>query len=230
VQILGKFSVGLTDLLIMKRSLYRGFVRLQSYVEPATADRVDQYCADTGLSESALIKSSLTKYLDGTNDATLLLRRMDRLGRARERDHRDLARSSKGCRPNRYGSTKILYDAFSRGWASSKGLLQNPNLLLQVVDPPRQNRRRRISGHCGIQFDEVSSYCFPAPSTGDQVEFAQPITGRSQSTRRECAEPSLRRPNLVAPVFSEARRRVENATSFEVGPKRVQEAGSIVAS
>jgi len=74
----------------MKRSLYRGLVRLQSYVEPAMAERVDQYCAATGLSESALIKSSLTKYLDGTNDATLLLRRMDRLGRARERDHRDL--------------------------------------------------------------------------------------------------------------------------------------------
>jgi hypothetical protein len=54
------------------------------------AQRVDQYCAAMGLSESALIKSSLTKYLDGTNDATLLLRRMDRLGRARERDHRDL--------------------------------------------------------------------------------------------------------------------------------------------
>src|SRR5580692_12657362 len=74
----------------MKRSLYRGLVRLQSYVEPAMAERVDQYCAATGLSESALIKSSLTKCLDGTNDATLLLRRMDRLGRARERDHRDL--------------------------------------------------------------------------------------------------------------------------------------------
>jgi hypothetical protein len=49
------------------------------------AVRVDQYCAARGLSESALIKSSLSKYLDGTNDATLLLRRMDRLGRARER-------------------------------------------------------------------------------------------------------------------------------------------------
>jgi hypothetical protein len=90
VKILGKDSGDLTDLLVMKRSLYRGLVRLQSYVEPALAERVDQYCAATGLSESALIKSSLTKSLDGTNDATLVLRRMDRLGRAREQDHRDL--------------------------------------------------------------------------------------------------------------------------------------------
>jgi hypothetical protein len=74
----------------MKRSIYRGLVRLQSYVEAALAERVDRFCASTGLSESALIKSALAKYLDGTNDATLILRRLDRLGRAQERQHRDV--------------------------------------------------------------------------------------------------------------------------------------------
>jgi hypothetical protein len=74
----------------MKRSFYRGLVRLQSYVEAAVAERVDKFCASTGLSENALIKSALGKYLDGTNDATLILRRLDRLGRAQEREHRDL--------------------------------------------------------------------------------------------------------------------------------------------
>ena len=74
----------------MARSIYRGLVRLQSYVEPAVAERVDRFCAATGLSESTLPKSSVCQYLDGTSDLTLVLRRLDRLGRALERDHRDL--------------------------------------------------------------------------------------------------------------------------------------------
>jgi hypothetical protein len=70
----------------MTRSIRRGHMRLQSYVEPQLAERVDRYCAATGISESALIKSSVSQYLDGTSDVTLL----DRLGRALERVHRDL--------------------------------------------------------------------------------------------------------------------------------------------
>jgi hypothetical protein len=65
-------------------------MRLQSYVEPELAQRIDRFCAATGISESALIKSSVSQYLDGTSDMTLMLRRQDRLGRALERVHRDL--------------------------------------------------------------------------------------------------------------------------------------------
>jgi hypothetical protein len=43
----------------MARSIYRGLVRLQSYVEPAVAERVDRFCAATGLSESTLLNLSL---------------------------------------------------------------------------------------------------------------------------------------------------------------------------
>jgi hypothetical protein len=66
----------------MSRATHRGRVRLQSYVEPAFADRVNRYCLAMGVSESAIVKSSLDQYLDGVGDATLLLRRLDRLGRA----------------------------------------------------------------------------------------------------------------------------------------------------
>jgi hypothetical protein len=74
----------------MTRATHRGRVRLQSYVEPAFADRVSRYCLAMGVSESAIVKSSLDQYLDGTGDATLLLRRLDRLGRAVARSQRDL--------------------------------------------------------------------------------------------------------------------------------------------
>lgn len=74
----------------MTRATHRGRVRLQSYVDPAFADRVSRYCLAMGVSESAIVKSSLEQYLDGTGDATLLLRRLDRLGRAMARQERDL--------------------------------------------------------------------------------------------------------------------------------------------
>jgi hypothetical protein len=59
-------------------------------VDPDLADRVDRFCGAMGLSESALVKSALDQYLDGTGDAALLLRRLDRLGRAAARSQRDL--------------------------------------------------------------------------------------------------------------------------------------------
>jgi hypothetical protein len=74
----------------MTRAIHRGRVRLQSYVEPALADRVDRFCGAMGMSESALVKSALNQYLDGTSDAALVLRRLDRLGRATARNQRDL--------------------------------------------------------------------------------------------------------------------------------------------
>jgi hypothetical protein len=74
----------------MSRATHRGRARLQSYVDPAFADRVSRYCLAMGVSESAIVKSALDQYLGGTGDAALLLRRVDRLGRALARSQRDL--------------------------------------------------------------------------------------------------------------------------------------------
>jgi hypothetical protein len=60
------------------------------------AQRIDRFCAASGVSESALVKSSVCQYLDGTSDATLVLRRLDRLGRALEQAHRDLQLLAEG--------------------------------------------------------------------------------------------------------------------------------------
>jgi len=73
----------------MARTMYRRLVRLQSYVEPALADKVDRFCAAKGLSESKLIKSSVATYIEGTSDWALLMRRLNGIEREIKRHRRD---------------------------------------------------------------------------------------------------------------------------------------------
>jgi hypothetical protein len=74
----------------MNKIVVRGRVRIQPYILAELGERVDDVCASRGVTESAIVEAALRQYLDGTSDKTLLLRRLDRLGRAVERDHRDL--------------------------------------------------------------------------------------------------------------------------------------------
>ena len=74
----------------MNKTIRRGRVRLVPYVPAELGERVVAACASSGVTESAVVEAALRQYLDGTSDRTLLLRRLDRLGRAVERDHRDL--------------------------------------------------------------------------------------------------------------------------------------------
>jgi hypothetical protein len=52
--------------------------------------RLEAFCAAKGLTEGAVVHAALGQYLDGTGDAALVMRRLDRLGRAGERTQRDL--------------------------------------------------------------------------------------------------------------------------------------------
>lgn len=79
----------------MKKAVHKGRVRLQAYIDPALAERVERLCATNCVTESAVVKSSLDQYLDGTSDATLVLRRLDRLSRSAARTQRDLELLSK---------------------------------------------------------------------------------------------------------------------------------------
>jgi len=74
----------------MSKTIRRGRVRLLPYVQPELAARLDKFCAASDATESAVVGAAIQQYLDGTSDATLLLRRLDRLGRALDRDHRDI--------------------------------------------------------------------------------------------------------------------------------------------
>ena len=74
----------------MKRTPRRGRIRLQSYIESAMGQRLEAFCAAKGLTEGAVVHAALGQYFDGTGDAALVMRRLDRLGRAGERTQRDL--------------------------------------------------------------------------------------------------------------------------------------------
>ncbi|HWW83026.1 MAG TPA: hypothetical protein VNZ26_05450 [Vicinamibacterales bacterium] len=48
------------------------------------------YCEASGIAEREVFEAALAQYLDSTNDMSLVLRRLDRLGRAGVRAHREL--------------------------------------------------------------------------------------------------------------------------------------------
>ena len=65
-------------------------VRIHPYVEADLAGRLAAYSAATGIASSTVVQAALRQYLDATNDTALILRRLDRLGRADARAQRDL--------------------------------------------------------------------------------------------------------------------------------------------
>jgi hypothetical protein len=74
----------------MRRKSRNSRVRLQPYVPDDVSKRLEEVCASANVTESAYVTEALQRHMTGTSDMTLLLRRMDRLGRAVARLHRDL--------------------------------------------------------------------------------------------------------------------------------------------
>jgi hypothetical protein len=74
----------------MNKAVRRGRVRLAPYMDATLAKRLVEFCAAAGATESAVVEAAVRQYLDGTSDAALLLRRLDRLGRATARHQRDI--------------------------------------------------------------------------------------------------------------------------------------------
>jgi hypothetical protein len=64
--------------------------RLHPYVDTPVAERFARYAAFHGLTESAAVQAAMCQLLEGTSDAALLMRRLDRLGRGDERPQRDV--------------------------------------------------------------------------------------------------------------------------------------------
>jgi len=63
--------------------------RIYPRIAPTLAQRLAKHAAASGISETAIVEAALEQYLDRTSDTTLLMRRLDRLGRAQERSQRD---------------------------------------------------------------------------------------------------------------------------------------------
>jgi hypothetical protein len=65
--------------------------RIHPYVTPDLARRLVAYSAAKGFTDSAVVQAALEEYLDGgEKDNVVIIRRLDRLGRAAIRLHRDV--------------------------------------------------------------------------------------------------------------------------------------------
>jgi hypothetical protein len=145
----------------MSKMLRRaGRVRLQPYVPPELAERLSAFCAATSATESGAVQAALGQYLDQTGDMTLLLRRLDRLGRAGERTQRDL---------------ELLSQAFAfwlRLWfASVPNLAQDAKASARIT---AENRYKHFVEHLAEQFAGGKRFLddLPRESVGDDSELA----------------------------------------------------------
>ncbi|HXX65892.1 MAG TPA: hypothetical protein VEK07_01845 [Polyangiaceae bacterium] len=64
--------------------------RIYPYLAHDLRQRLSQYCAAGGTTESAVVDAALRQYLDRTSDRTLLMRRLNRLDQAVRRGHGEL--------------------------------------------------------------------------------------------------------------------------------------------
>jgi|SRR5580658_2548044 hypothetical protein len=64
--------------------------RVWTRVSAPLRERITGYCAASGIAERTVFEAALGQYLDGTSDMALVMRRMDRLGRALERTQRNV--------------------------------------------------------------------------------------------------------------------------------------------
>ncbi|MGD0679505.1 MAG: hypothetical protein ABSC94_29295 [Polyangiaceae bacterium] len=149
----------------MSKTTRSGRVRLQSYLEAALAERLDQFCAAIHATESAVVAAAIRQYLDGTSDATLYLRRLDRLGRAVARGQRDL---------------ELLSEAFAvfiRLWFAHTPPV--PESSKRSARESAGSRFRQFVEHVAEQFSGGSRFLddLPRESIGHDAELAALRTG-----------------------------------------------------
>jgi hypothetical protein len=149
----------------VRKTVRRGRVRLLPYVEAALAGRLDEYCAATDVTESAVIGAAIRQYLDGTSDATLLLRRLDRLGRAAARSQRDVELLSEA------------FAVFMRLWfAHTPTIPEDGKSAARAI---AESRYRQFVEHVAEQFSAGRRFLddLPHESIGDGEELTALATG-----------------------------------------------------
>jgi hypothetical protein len=70
-------------------------VRVRPYLPTELAKSLVQRCVADRITLSAAVTAAVEQWVDGTSDRTLIMKRLDRLGRAIERSHRDAEFHSK---------------------------------------------------------------------------------------------------------------------------------------
>ncbi|HEV3194379.1 MAG TPA: hypothetical protein VGY54_27970 [Polyangiaceae bacterium] len=140
-------------------------VLIHPYVDRALAKRLAEYSAASGIASCTVVQAALRQYLDRTSDTTLILRRLDRLGRTDARAHRDL---------------ELLSEAFAvwvKVWFAHTPC---------VSDDAQESARRTVEGrfarfieHVVEQFTGGHRFLddLPREVLGDEVELANLAAG-----------------------------------------------------
>jgi predicted transcriptional regulator len=144
----------------MKNGDGRGRVRLLPYVDAELAQRLEQFCAASNATASAVVGAALRQYLDGASDAALFLRRLDRLGRAIARGQRDL---------------ELLSEAFAvfvRVWFAHTPMV--PASEKKSARESAESRYRQFTNHIGEQFSGGHRFLddLPSESIGEDRELS----------------------------------------------------------
>jgi hypothetical protein len=145
----------------MSKTLRRaGRVRVQPYIQPELAERLSAFCAASSATESAVVQAALTQFLDHTGDKTLLMRRLDRLGRSGARTQRDL---------------ELLSQAFAfwmRLWfAHTPSIPQDAKAAARMT---AETRYRQFVEHLGEQFGGGKRFLddLPHECVADEAELS----------------------------------------------------------
>jgi len=143
----------------MSKTVRHARVRLLPYVEGVLAERLAQFCAASDVTVSAAVVAALRQYLDGTSDAMLVLRRLDRLGRAMARNQRDV---------------ELLSEAFAvfvRVWFAHTPSI--PEDGKKSARASAESRYRQFVEHVAEQFSGGRRFVddLPRESVGDDGEL-----------------------------------------------------------
>ncbi len=113
-------------------------VRVYTRLSAELRDRLTSYCAASSIAERAVFEQAVQQYVDGVGDLALVLRRLDRLGRAGARLHRDV---------------ELLSEAFAvfvRLWFAHTPTI--PNDGKAAARSTAESRYRQFVEHVGEQF------------------------------------------------------------------------------
>ena len=190
-------------------SFMRTRKRIHPYVTPELAHRLTTYCAAKGITESAAVQAAVEDHLDGeAKDNEVIIRRLDRLGRASLGHQRDLAlmtesfglflrmwfafvpQMAEGDKPAADSLSARRYrqfvDSVSKQLATGDGLRGSPD---QESSWQRGTWcRRGASGPSGRRKSGGSAMSHHSGDTPDRSDF-NPRMGRRNRER----EPTLKR-------------------------------------
>ncbi len=146
--------------------------RVWTQLSATLRDRLASYCAASKITERAVFEAALEQYISGTSDMTLVLRRLDRLGRAGDRVHRDVELLSAG------------FAVFVRLWFA-----HTPSLRDEAKPAARsdaESRYRQFMDYVVQEFTGGRRLVddLPHEAVGDDVEL-DAIAGDRPRTARE---------------------------------------------